>query len=347
MEKKRPYADKADVKVPTMADVANLVGVSRQLVGLVFRNAEGVSSETAAKIRLAAKKIGYRPNLAAQSLRRDASKNIGFLFHAEQSSMLGILPAMYKFAKAAGFNLVISAVSSSHNENDAIEELLGYRCEGVVFSASELPHRRLQRIAREIPMVSLGRRMEQVRAGMVSSNGEAGVFALTSHLINLGHTDIAYVFAKDMRDSNYRLEGYLAAMDAEKLKTRVITIEGDYAEIGGSLAADILLKTNLPTAVICNNDQSALGLSHRFLQFGIKIPQDVSVTGFDDTVAHFPFMSLTTVRQDPQELAERAITDLVARIRGEKYLAETYLTPAKLIVRSSTAKPRKDAKFQV
>jgi DNA-binding LacI/PurR family transcriptional regulator len=340
MAKKTQPADKSDQQVPTMADVARMVGVSRQLVGLVFRDAPGVGAETAAKIRAAAKEIGYRPNLAAQSLRRDSSNNIGFLFHADQSSMQDILPAMYKSAKAAGFNLIISAVSKSHNESEAIEELLGYRCEGLVLAGTELSQSRVQKLAREIPLVSLGRRMEQVRAGMVSSNGEAGIFAVTRHLIDLGHKDIAYVHAKDMRDSQYRLEGYRAAMDANKLKSKVITIDGDFAEVGGAEAAGKLLRENLPTAVVCNNDQSALGLTHRLLQAGISIPAQVSVTGYDDTVAKFPFMDLTTARQDPEDLAHFAVTDLVSRIRGDKYISETYLTPATLVVRSSTAKPR-------
>jgi DNA-binding LacI/PurR family transcriptional regulator len=347
MAKKKLPTDVSDQQLPTMADVAAKVGVSRQLVGLVFRDAPGVGAETAAKIRAAAKELGYRPNLAAQSLRRDSSNNIGFLFHADQSSMQEILPAMYKSAKASGFNLIISAVSKSHNENEAIEELLGYRCEGLVLSGSELSQNRLQRLAREIPLVSLSRRLEQVRAGMVSSNGEAGIFAVTNHLILLGHTDIAYVHAKDMSDSQYRREGYLAAMDANKLKSRIVSVDGDFAEIGGGLAAEKLLKENLPTAVVCNNDQSALGLSHRLMQAGIKIPSQISITGYDDTVARFPFMDLTTARQDPEDLAHFAVTDLVARIRGEKYISETYLTPATLIVRSSTAKPRKESTLRV
>jgi hypothetical protein len=174
-----------------MGDVAKRVGVSRQLVGLVFQNAPGVGATTAAKIRAAAKEIGYRPNLAAQSLRRDSSNYIGFMFHSDHSSMQGILPAMYKYAKAAGYQILMSVVSESHSENDAIEELIGHRCEGIVLSSSHIPISRLQRLAREIPLVSLGRRLENVRAGMVSSNGEAGVFTITKYLIGLGHTDIA------------------------------------------------------------------------------------------------------------------------------------------------------------
>ena len=343
----KTLGDAAEQKRPTMGDVAKKVGVSRQLVGLVFQNAPGVGADTAAKIRAAAKDLGYRPNLAAQSLRRDSSNYIGFMFHADHSSMQGILPAMYRHAKAAGYQILMSVVSESHSENDAIEELIGHRCEGIVLSSSHIPPTRLQRLAREIPLVSLGRRLEKVRGGMVSSNGEAGVFTITKYLIGLGHTDIAYIYGKTMRDADFRLEGYMAAMEINKLTPRVVTVDGDFAERGGARAASVLLTENLPTAIICNNDQSAFGLAHRLLQAGLKIPEQVSVAGYDDTVAKFPFLSLTTIRQDPDALAKATIDDLVARIKGEKTLSETYLTDVSLIVRSSTGKPRRDPNLRV
>jgi DNA-binding LacI/PurR family transcriptional regulator len=336
---KNPGTDKAEMRQPTMSDVAKKVGVSRQLVGLVFRDAPGVGAETAAKIRAAAKELGYRPNMAAQSLRRDASKYIGFIFHTDHSSMQEILPAMYKYVKAAGYNLLVSAVSASHSESEALDEVLGHRCAGLVLSSSEMATSRIQKLARDIPLVSLGRRLENVRAGVVSSKGEAGVAEITQYLIELGHKDIAYVFAKEMQDGQFRLDGYKAAMKANKLKTRVFTIEGDFAERGGAEAAEQILKENLPTAIVCNNDQSAFGLTHRLLQAGIKVPHDISVVGYDDTVAQYPFLDLTTVRQEPDELAKYAVEDLTARIRGEKYLSETYLTSTKLVIRSSTSKP--------
>lgn len=338
MVKKNPSTG-AEKRLPTMSDVADKVGVSRQLVGLVFRDAPGVGSETAAKIRAAAKELGYRPNRAAQSLRRDSSKYIGLMIVLDQSSMSGIVAAIYKHAKAAGFNVVLSAVSGSHTENEAIEELLGHRCEGLILSGSTLSHTRIQKLAREVPMVSLGRRLENVRAGVVASKGEEGIFAATKHLIELGHKDIGYVYGKDMRDADYRLEGYLAAMQANKLHTRVATVHGDFAERGGALAAEQFLAEGLPSAIACNNDQAAFGLSYRLLKAGVRIPDDVSVTGYDDTIAEYPFLDLTTVHQDPDELAANALADLVARIRGEKYLSETYLTSASLVVRSSTSKP--------
>jgi DNA-binding LacI/PurR family transcriptional regulator len=84
-----------------------------------------------------------------------------------------------------------------------------------------------------------------------------------------------------------------------------------------------------------------MGLWHRLLQAGVKIPQDISVIGYDDSVAGYPYLDMTTVRQDPDELAAAAMLDLSARILGSKYLAQTYLTSSELIIRSSTIKPRK------
>jgi DNA-binding LacI/PurR family transcriptional regulator len=144
-----------------------------------------------------------------------------------------------------------------------------------------------------------------------------------------------------MLDNEFRLEGYETAMDKVKLKKAVVTVTGDFAEDGGARAANkILAMDNLPTAVVCNNDQSAFGLIHRFLQAGVKVPEDVSVIGYDDTVAQLPFLDLTTVRQDPEELAKAAVEDLSARIKGDKYLSETFLTSSKLLLRTSTCKPR-------
>lgn len=344
---KAAESDKSDNRKPTMADVAKHVGVSRQLVGLAFREEPGVGPETAARIKAAAKQLGYRPNMAAQSLRRDSSNYIGLMFHIDHSSMQTIVPAIYKHAKAAGYNLVLSIASESHKDSEALEELLGHRCEGLILSASTLAHSRLQKLAREIPLVSLGRRLENVRGGVVSSKGEEGIFNLTRHLIDLGHSDIAYVYAKDMMDAVYRLEGYMAAMSNAKLKTRVVTVEGDFGEQGGAHAAEHLLKEHLPTAIVCNNDQAAFGLTHRLQMAGLKIPDDISVTGFDDTVAQFDFLSLTTARQDPDEIAKAVIDDLVARIKGEKHLADIHLTSANLVIRTSTSKPRQNRELKL
>lgn len=326
----------------TMADVAKNVGVSRQLVGFVFSGKPGVGIETEAKIRKAAQALGYRPNLAAQSLRRDDTKYIGLVFYAAEAVMSELLPALQREAHENNFDLLSGAVTNADEEVLAVEWLRGHRCNGLIFIASHLSASRLQKLAREIPMVSIGRRLEKIRCGIVSSHAELGVESAVQHLIDLGHTEIAYVEGPDMLDSEFRLAGYKKALRRVKIKFDVISLQGDFAARGGSKAAEILLKRkSLPTAVVCNNDESAMGLWHRLLQAGVKIPQDISVIGYDDSVADYPYLDMTTVRQDPGELAAAAMLDLSARILGSKYLAQTYLTSSKLIIRSSTIKPRK------
>ena len=337
---KKENKERYDQRPPTMADVAERVGVSRQLVGLVFRDAPGVSADTEAKIRAAAKELGYRPNLAAQSLRREGSKYIGLVFHASESSTYDIIPAIYKQAAEQGFQLVLSAISSDRTDLEAIDEVIGHRCDGLILIASTLSLTRLQKLARTIPLVSLGRRLTGVRCGVVSSRGESGVFDAVEYLIGLGHKSIAYVNAKDMLDIEYRLEGYESAMDKHHLKKTIIGISGDFAEAGGALAAERLMAMEkLPTAVVCNNDQSAFGLIHCLQKAGLKVPEDVSVVGYDDTIAKESYLDMTTVRQDPTELAKASVEDLAARIRGDKYLSETFLTSSTLVVRSSTCQP--------
>ncbi|MEN9735449.1 MAG: hypothetical protein RL129_159 [Actinomycetota bacterium] len=324
-----------------MADVAKYVGVSRQLVGLVFRNASGVSAKTAEKIRKAADELGYVPNLAAQSLRRDGSKYIGVAYHSSHSSSDELIPALYKAANANGYRLMLSVISPNHPEPKAVDELVGHRCDGLILVASELSLTKIKGIANNFPLVSLSRRMNGVRCGVVTSKGESGVFDSVEHLVKLGHKSITYISTDLMLDNEFRLEGYKEAMTKSKLKSHVINIEEDYMESAGAIAADRILAMNTkPTAVVCSNDQVALGLFHTLLKAGVKVPQQISIVGFDDTVAKLPFLDLTTVHQDPIELANAAIEDLVARIKGEKYLADTVLTSAKLVIRSSTAKPR-------
>lgn len=338
MPTKRPQADQRHA---TMADVAAHIGVSRQLVGLAFRHAPGVSAETAAKIFTAAEEIGYQPNLAAQALRREGTKYIGVAYHASHSSSEELLPAIYKSAEAHGFKVILSAISSFRTDQDALNEIIGHRCDGAILISSALPISRLQKISRVLPFVSLSRRIEGVDCGVIASNGESGIYDAAQYLNSLGHRAIAYVDTPRMFDHEFRLQGYVDAMSHLDLKPWVVSIEGDYIESAGAeAAAQFMDQVELPTAIVCSNDQVALGLAYSFQKSGIKVPGDVSIVGYDDTVARLPFLDFTTVHQDPQELAQAAVADLADRIAGKKKQAEIHLTSANLVIRSSTAAPR-------
>jgi DNA-binding LacI/PurR family transcriptional regulator len=324
-----------------MADVAAHIGVSRQLVGLAFRHATGVSAETAAKIFAAAEEIGYQPNLAAQALRREGTKYIGVTYHTSHSSSEELLPAIYKAAEAHGFKVILSAISSFRTDQEALNEIIGHRCDGAILISTNLPISRLRTISKSLPFVSLSRRIEGVNCGVVASRGERGIYDAVQHLASLGHEAIAYVDTAEMFDHEYRLQGYQDAMRELELKMSIVTINGDFIESAGAQAAELFMgQADLPTAIVCSNDQVALGLVYTFQKSGIKVPGDVSIVGYDDTVARLPFLDFTTVHQDAQELAQAAVADLADRISGKKSTSDIHLTSAKLVVRSSTGKPR-------
>lgn len=325
-----------------MADVAELVGVSRQLVGLVFRNQPGVSKETRAKILTAAQELGYSPNVAAQNLRRSTTKYIGVIFDPSHSAALEILEWLYTAAHEANYKLVVSSVTAHRGETEAISELLGYRCEALILIAPRCTPEEISQTAGSIPAVIIGRKIENSPFDVVRSAGDAGIEAVVDHLVELGHQNIAYVNGIDMLDSQVRASGYIRAMTKHKLNELIVEVHTDYTEASGSTAASTLLAEKaLPTAIVCCNDQAALGMVTTLAQAGIAIPGEVSVTGYDDSrVARLPFMNLTTVHQDPQEVGEAAMGVALQRIAGELTAAVEILTSAQLVIRSSTAAPR-------
>lgn len=326
-----------------MADVAQAVGVSRQLVGLAIRNEPGVSSATATKIKNAAKTLGYSPNMAAQALRREGGKYIGVVFHTSHSSSEELIPSLYREAELRGFNVVLSPISKYRTDGEALAEIIGHRCVGVILISSALPSNKIVKLSSEFPLVSISRRLSGVKCSSISSAGEEGILKVTSYLIGLGHKNVSYVNTLGMNDYKFRMHGYKKAMRIANLNEDIINIQGDYEEVAGFRAAKkILERKTLPTAVICSNDQVALGLVLTLVRNGYSVPNDVSVTGFDDTIANFPFLDLTTIHQDASELASLSVEELTKRIIDPTLGPNVLLTSTELVLRTSTGNPRQE-----
>lgn len=329
-------------KRPTMLDVASRVGVSRQLVGLAFRNEPGVSSATRARIFAAAAELGYSPDIAARSLRKRSSNYIGVLFNPAHSSAGDIVEALYESAHEHGYNLILGALTATRDERAAVMELLGFRTESVIVISSEMPADELRKLADRVPLVSIARPLPEGVCSTVRSDGQHGIAAAVNHLVELGHNDIAYLLTKSLPEFAARQQGYLAAMDRHGLSPRIIETPGGFLEESGADAAEALLADpSPPTAVVCSNDHAALGLIYRFLRAGVRIPEDISVTGYDDTrLARFSFVDLTSARQDPAEMSAAAM-EAALQVMGDpdKRSVERMVVPT-LAVRGSTSHPR-------
>jgi DNA-binding LacI/PurR family transcriptional regulator len=325
-----------------MGDVAAHLGVSRQLVSLVLRNAPGASDQTRARVRQAADELGYSPDLAAQMLRRNGTRTLGVLFTLEHYSGAAIVEHMHTAAAARGYSLILSERSPSRDEGQAVQELLGFRCDALILVSPTMPLAELRRLAKTVPVVSIGSGSTRTGCDVVRSDGDRGIRQAVDHLTGLGHRRIVYVHGRDMPGSDFRHDGYVAEMTARALPVDVLSIRGDYTEEAGARASALLLRRpDLPTAVIANNDHAAFGLQISLMRAGLSVPGDVSVTGYDDSrVAQLSFLDLTSVRQDPAEIGELAIDCALSRVSGERSKpVERIITPT-LVVRSSTAPPR-------
>jgi DNA-binding LacI/PurR family transcriptional regulator len=326
---------------PTMGDVAAHLGVSRQLVSIVMRDEPGASAETRERVRQAAAELGYSPDTAARMLRRNGSKYLGVLVSLEEGSSLEVVDQMHVAALERGYNLILAARSAYRDEGSAVEELLGYRCEALIMVSSPLAASNLTRLAQRMPIVAVGHPATRSGYDVVHSDGHAGIELAVDHLFELGHRHIVYIDARRLPDSTIRRRGYLAALKRHDLGSDIVKVAGPYTEeAGAQAAAELLARDILPTAVVAGNDHAALGLVGALGRAGVAVPDQVSVTGYDDSrLARLSFLDLTSVRQDPAELGRLAVECALSRIEGRQDVRECRI-PVTLTVRSSTARVR-------
>ncbi|WP_034213391.1 LacI family DNA-binding transcriptional regulator [Actinoplanes subtropicus] len=334
---------------PTMADIAAHLGVSRQLVSLVFRDAPGASEETRRRVREAAAELGFRPHVAARSLRRTHSTDLGVIFAPAHSTELEMVEHIYSAASAEGYDVILSAQTAGRSTDEAADELLGHRCAGLVVIGSHLGHAGMRALSRRavVPVVDVGSRMRNADYDVVRSSGDRGIDDMVTYLAETGHRQIAYVDPAAMPASAVRRKGYDRATERLGLAADVLSVpgryrRGDYFEEAGAAAARQLLeRAELPTAVVTPNDHTAVGVLQILLRAGVRIPEDVSLTGFDDSpIARLSSVDLTTVRQDPALMGTAAVEAAVRRIRdGAAAPAET-VVETWLVKRGSVAPPR-------
>ncbi|GAB88857.1 LacI family DNA-binding transcriptional regulator [Gordonia rhizosphera] len=327
---------------PTMQDVADKVGVSKATVSLVFRKAPGVGEDTRREVLQAAEDLGYRMNRAAalMTARRShligVAVEIGNAFHAE------IVESIVAAADLAGYEVVLGAVTPTHDEQRVIETLIDFRCEGMLLLGPELETKAISELGERLPTVVIGRRISAGSVDVVRTNDGKGIAGVVDYLVGLGHHRIVHVAAGPGVIAADRRNGFLRAMRRHGLTTDGNVVDaGDFTEESGMRAGHTILAGELPTAVVCANDRLAVGVLDVLRRAGVEVPGDVSVTGYDDSVlARLSHVDLTTVSQQPKAQAERAIEAVVGRLdRARTERVSSTLVP-ELIVRATTAPPR-------
>lgn len=308
-------------RVPSIRDVARLAGVSHQTVSRVLNDHPSIRPETKAKVLDAISVLDYRPNLAARALVTSRSNMLGVMAatvgeFGPTSSIAGIEDA----AREEGYSVSTLNLADTTPEaiGQALRQMAREQVDGIVVLAPQVRvFNVLRAMAVETPFVTL-----QTASGSDgishSADQVAGAKAATEHLISLGHTDIMHLAGpQDWIEAESRMRGYLDALREADLPT-FPPIRGDWTADFGFFAGQELARRRDFTAVFVANDLMAIGVMHGFRLAGIRVPEDVSVVGFDDIpVAAHVAPSLTTVHQDFPELGRRAVRILLAQIRGE------------------------------
>lgn len=327
---------------PTMRDVAARVGVSQTLVSLVFRNAPGASAETRERVLRAAAELGYRPDTAAQVLRRNRSRHIGVLFTMRQPFDVDLVEAIYVAAERSGYRVVLGALGVGRDDRQAVEELLAYRSEAMILSGTTIKAAELARIADQMPVIDIGRRFAGDSVDVVRVADERGARLAVDHLVSLGHHSIMHIDGGDLPAAAGRRRGYRRAMQRHGLHDEIQILPGDYTEESGATAGRRILDgAQLPTAIFAANDRCAHGVLDTLTRARIDIPGDISIVGYDDSeIARLSFINLTTVRQDATQMAEHAVRAIIERLDHGRVEAREIVLDPTLVVRGTTRPPR-------
>jgi len=323
-----------------MEDVAAKAGVSRALVSIVFRGAPGASESARQRVLTAAEELGYQPDRRASRLGRSRTRMLGVVFSLGHDFHAEVVDGIYPAADEHGYEVVLSGVSPRRDEEAAIRAVLAERCEGVALVGPQLSGRRIAGLVGRLPTVAVLRDVRGPTVDVVRSDEAAGVTQLVEHLHRLGHERILYLEGGTAPGAGPRRRAYGSTM--ARLGLQPATLPGGLTEEAGAHAAARILEQpdgRRPTAVAAFNDRCALGLLHLLIRHGVRVPEDISVVGFDDiTAAGHAHIDLTTVHQDTDALANLAVNSIRQRLEHDAAPTRSIVPPT-LVVRGTTAAP--------
>jgi DNA-binding LacI/PurR family transcriptional regulator len=329
-----------------MTDVAQLAGVSAQTVSRVLNDHPHVAEETRSRVIEAMGKLGYRRNLTARALATRRTDTIGVI--AFDTGLYGPASTLFSLEQAArerGYHVHVATVPdlSASGFTEAVERLRENSVSGVVVLAPQRSAvRAMAGLPSDLPAVAVeGGAAPGVTSVVIDQVG--GAVQATRHLIDLGHRRIGHVTGReDWIEAAARLQGWQQTMAAAGLPSDTV-LPGDWSSRSGYEAGLALLEAGVPvTGIFVANDHMALGTIRALAEGGVRIPEDVSVVGFDDIAeAGYLRPPLTTVRQEFAEVGRRCVDLLLERIEasGPSSSDESVVVPAALVIRASTAPP--------
>ncbi len=326
---------------PTMDDVARRAGVSRALVSLVMRNSDKVSDHSRTAVLDAASALGYRPNLSARHLASKRTRTFGLVINdLHNPYFAGVVDGVKSATDELGYRLLLnSAFINDDDEIGALETFVDFNVDGVILTGSRIRAAEIERIARSIPIVVASRPMTSQLVDTVNNDDGVGAQLVVEHLVELGHRHIVHVDGGRGAGARQRRTGYERAMEAAGLMPR--SYRAAFTEASGAAATRAALADGRPiTALFAGNDMSALGALDALDDAGRRVPDDISLVGYDNTfVAALRHIGLTTVDQGRGQLGRLAVEMLIERVEHGRTDARHAAYPPSLVVRDTTGPP--------
>lgn len=327
----------------SIKDIAKAAGVSPSTVSRALSGHPRISQKTKERIHRLAKEMGYTPSLLARSLVMQDTATIGVVItFASDPFLARMVTSIEQVAQERGYSVLMSSsYLDPDRELEVVGAFHGRRTSGIIVIGSRIGAKYLQLRDRfPLPIVLTNCRTYPYS---VSTDNPAGARQITEYLVQLGHRRIAYIANRRSRRSNLdRMTGYRQALEANDIPIdEDLIVEGSGTLQGGSMATRVLLSCpRQPTAIFCFNDMSAIGVLGALQQARIRVPEEISVVGFDDVeFAAHSYPPLTTVRQPTGLMGQRLIHMLLQLVQGQKDIAPEVL-PADLVIRESTGSPR-------
>jgi DNA-binding LacI/PurR family transcriptional regulator len=338
-------------RLTTMRDIAREAGVSQSTVSRVLNDAPTrvpIAPETRERVTLAARRLGYRPNPLARGLRGAPTMLIGAVVRdITDPFFAGAIEALSVEAMARGYNVVLGHAHSRADEALALTAVLETRhCDAIVLLGDVQDQPRLLADLKDslVPVVALWQGSSALGVPTIDVDNEAGVRIAVDHVAGLGHSRIAFVSGRPLGDIREREAAFI-----EFMTERFGGVPDGYLQhvsntpAGGATAVEVLLRlAEPPTAIVASTDTLAFGVLHAAHALGRRVPDDLSVVGFDDILlASHTVPALTTLRMPSQAIVGEGLDIAIELSRNPGHRPErtVKVIPPELIVRQSTAPP--------
>lgn len=331
----------------TITDVARYAGVSTAAVSKVMRNAYGVSPAMQERVKAAIAELGYRPHAAARGMR-GRTYTIGVLLDNVRNAFFAdILDGVQDELRTSEYTVLIGAAGFGPEEQaKTIRSMVDRQMDGLILIAPGTSRDEVLATAASTPTVVLGHHDGSDAHDSVVDADDVGAGLVVDHLVSLGHRDIALVPAPGTKANRWKrtpeivlTAGYLEAMERHGLSEHARVLHAAYSDDGGFKAGMTLLtQDHPPTAVMTGADVAALGIYRAAHELGLRIPDDLSLVGYNNTaLAALATVQLTSVDQAGHTMGSAAARLLIERVEGRRDRAmRTTMTP-RLVTRGSTA----------